>query len=161
MGAGKSSVLAEASDMLALRSIEHAAVDLDGLGLVYLASPHADRSVMYRNLQSVSENYASLGVKRMLLARAIEDSVELELCRKATSATSTVVCRLAANLKTMEERVKTRESGLLQQEYAARVSQLDTILNRAQLEDFTVATDNRSVTDTAREMLLRAGWISI
>ena len=38
MGAGKTSVLGEASDILALRGIAHAAIDLDALGLAHLPS---------------------------------------------------------------------------------------------------------------------------
>jgi hypothetical protein len=56
---------------------------------------------MYENLCSVSKNYAALGVGRFLLARAIEDRAELDLCREAVSATHTVVCRLTASLETM------------------------------------------------------------
>lgn len=159
MGSGKSSVLAEASDILRLRQVAHAAIDLDAFGLAYLGAASAD-GVMYRNLQSVSENYAELGVTRMVLARAIESSGELDLCRRATSATGTIVCRLNASVKTMEERVKTREPGVLQQDYIARVAALNSVLDRARLEDFTIASENCSVTDTAREMLLKAGWIS-
>jgi hypothetical protein len=115
---------------------------------------------MYRNLQSVCENYASLGVKRVLLARAMEDRAELELCRGAVSATNTVVCRLTASLEVMEQRVKRRESGVLQREYVARVAKLNDILDRARLEDFTVTNENRPLREVAYEMLLRAGWIS-
>ncbi len=70
MGAGKTSVLGEASDILALREVAHAAIDLDALGLAYLPSAAVNDGVMYRNLQSVCEIYSSLGVKRLLLARA-------------------------------------------------------------------------------------------
>ena len=38
MGAGKTSVLAEASDILALGKIVHAAIDLDTLALAHLPS---------------------------------------------------------------------------------------------------------------------------
>ena len=94
MGAGKTSVLSEASDILALQGIAHAAIDLDALGLARLPSAAGSDGVMYRNLQSVCENYASLGVRRLLLARAIEDRAELELCSGVVSASNTVVCRL-------------------------------------------------------------------
>src|SRR6266849_5589458 len=70
MGAGKTTVLAEASDILALRNITHAAIELDALGLAGLPSAASNDGVMYRNLQSVCKNYASLGVRRLLLARA-------------------------------------------------------------------------------------------
>src|SRR5579872_6212448 len=80
MGAGKTTVLAEASDILASRQLGHAAIDLDGLGLAHLRSPGSNDDVMYRNLRSVSENYAALGVQRFLVARALESGVQLELC---------------------------------------------------------------------------------
>ena len=53
-----------------------------------------------------------------------------------------------------------RESGIMQQDYLARVRELEAILDRARLEDFIVNSANRSVTDIAQEMLIKAGWIS-
>jgi len=160
MGAGKTTVLAEASDLLALRHITHAAVDLDALGLAYLPSAASDDGVIYLNLQSVCKNYASRGVKRLLLARAMEDRADLELCRRVVSATNTVVCRLTASIETMQQRVKMRELGTSQREYVARVTKLNVILDRARLEDFTVTNENRLLTEVAYEMLVKAGWIS-
>jgi hypothetical protein len=86
MGSGKTSVLAEASDILALRHIVHAAIDLDALGLAHLPSAAGNDGVMYRNLESVCKNYAALGVTRLLLARAMESREELELCKGIVSA---------------------------------------------------------------------------
>jgi hypothetical protein len=160
MGAGKTSVLAEASDILALRHIVHAAIDLDALGLAHLPSANGNDGAMYRNLKSVCENYASLGVTRILLARAMEDRAELELCRGVVTAANTQVCRLTAGIHTMQQRVKMRESGVLQREYVNRVAILDAILDRAQLEDFAVINANRPLSDVAQEMLSKAGWIS-
>jgi tRNA uridine 5-carbamoylmethylation protein Kti12 len=160
MGAGKTTVLGEASDILALRHIAHAAIDLDALGLAHLPSAASNDGVMYRNLQSVCKNYASLGVRRFLLARAMEDRAELELCRGVVSATNTVVCRLIASIEVMQQRVKMRELDISQRQYVARVAKLNVILDRAQLEDFTVTSESRSLTDVAHEMLVKAGWIS-
>src|SRR6266478_8083348 len=94
MGSGKTSVLAEASDILALRRIAHAAIDVDALGLAHLPSGACNDAVMYSNLRSVCKNYADLGVQRFLLARALEDRAQLELCCEIVPATNTVVCRL-------------------------------------------------------------------
>jgi len=159
MGAGKTSVLAEASDILALRDITHAAVDLDALGLAHLPSTASNNDVMYRNLQSFCKNYASLGVRRLLLARAIEGRAELELCRSVVSARHTVICRLTASVEAMQQRVKVRESGVSQGEYVARVAKLNVILDRVRLEDFTITNENRSLTEVAHEMLVKALWI--
>jgi hypothetical protein len=160
MGAGKTSVLAEASDILRLRHMAHAAIDLDALGLAHLPSSAGNDDVMYRNLQSVCKNYSALGVRRFLVARAMEDRIELELCRGVVSATNTIVCRLAASLETMQQRVKMRESGVSRGEYVARVAELNVTLDRAGLEDFAVVSENRSLTEVAHEMLQKAGWVS-
>jgi hypothetical protein len=160
MGAGKTSVLGEASDILALRQIVHAAIDVDALGLAHLPCGACSDAVMYGNLRSVCKNYAALGIQRFLLARAIEDRAQLDSCRDIVSATNTVVCRLTASIAAMKERVQMRETGVSQREYVARVGKLDAILDRARLEDFTVSNENRLLTDVALEMLVKAGWIS-
>jgi len=160
MGAGKTCVLGEASDILALRKIVHAAIDLDAFGLAHLPSGVSNDVVMYRNLQDVCKNYAALGVRRFLVARAIENRATLECCRSAVSARSMLVCRLTAKIGTMRQRVTIRESGVLQKQFTTRVAKLDSILDRARVEDFTVTTDDRSVTEVAQEVLLKAGWIT-
>jgi hypothetical protein len=160
MGAGKTAVLAEASDILALRHMAHAAIDLDALGLAHLPSSASSDDVMYRNLHSVCKNYSALGVRRFLVARGMENRIELERCRGAVSATDTIVCRLAASVETMQQRVKMRESGVSQRKYVARVAVLNVTLDRERLEDFAVASEDRSLTEVAHEMLLKAGWIS-
>jgi hypothetical protein len=160
MGAGKTTVLGEASDILSSRHIAHAAIDLDALGLAHLPSAPTNDGIMYRNLQSVCDNYTSIGVRRLLLARAIEDRAELELCRGIISATNTVVCRLTASIEAMQRRVQARESGVSQRIYVDRVAKLNVILDRTRLEDFTVTNENRSLTEVAHEVLVKAGWIS-
>jgi hypothetical protein len=96
----------------------------------------------------------------LLLARAMEDRAELELCRRVVSAKHTVVCRLTAGIEVMQHRVKMRESGVSQRGYVARVAKLKVILDRARLENFTVTNENRSLTEVAHEMLVKASWIS-
>ena len=90
----------------------------------------------------------------------MEDRIELELCRGIVSATNTVVCRLTANIETMQQRVKMRELGALQGEFVARVAKLNDVLDRARLEDFTISSESRSPADVAHITLVKAGWIS-
>ena len=160
MGAGKTAVLGEASDILASRGIVHAAIDMDVLGLAHLPSAAINDGVMYENLRSICSNYAVQGVQRFVVARAIEDEAQLKLCCDMIPAANTVVCRLAATLETMRRRVEMRELGTWQPKYVARIEELNSILDRAQLEDFTVANENRPLTDVALEMLVKAGWMS-
>ena len=138
----------------------HAAIDVDALGVACLPTAATADEVMYRNLRSVCTNYASLGVTRFVLARALENRAELDLCRATVSAANTVVCRLTASIETMEQRVKMRESGVSQREYVSRVAELNSILDRARLEDFSVVYENRPLSEVAKEMLVRARWIS-
>ncbi len=160
MGAGKTAVLGEASDILAERNIVHAAIDLDALGLAHLPSAVRSDGVMYDNLRSICGNYATSGVRRFLVARAVEDDAQLKLCRAIIPAANTVVCRLAVSIETMTRRVEMRDLGISQRKYVDRVSKLNVILDRALLEDFVVTNENRSLTDVALEMLVKAAWIS-
>jgi hypothetical protein len=160
MGAGKTSVMGEASDILAELRIVHAAIDLDALGLAYLPSARPSYGVMYENLRSICKNYAASGVQRFLLARAIEDSTQLKLCREIVPVANTLVCRLTASIDAMKQRVLARDLGIFQRDYVARVENLGVILDRAQLEDFVVANENRPLTEVAYEMLVKARWIS-
>lgn len=147
MGAGKTAVLAEVSDILALRQIVHAAIDLDALGLAHFPAAALADGVMYDNLRSICADYAAMGVERFLVARGIEDDAQLKLCREIIGATSTVICRLTASRETLKRRVEMRDSGISQGEYMARIATLDAILDRSHLEDFAVINENRSLTD--------------
>ena len=90
----------------------------------------------------------------------MEDRAEMELCRGIVSATDIVVCRLTVSVEAMLQRVRLRESGVLQRENVVRVAKLQAILDRARLEHFTVSNENRSLTEVAREMLVKSGWIA-
>jgi len=157
MGAGKTTVMAEVSDLLAQRAIAHAAIDLDALAIVHGASRSAG-DVMIDNLTSIGANYAAAGIDRLVLAGAVESRDDLRRIAAAVRGDALVVCRLTASLDTMRARVRVREPGVLQAMFVDRVEALDVILDRAHLEDFAVVNENRSVTDTAGEILRTSGW---
>ena len=48
---------------------------------------------------------------------------------------------------------------MLQEQFVARVAVLEALLDAAGLDDFAVENDDRSVTDVARAILGRAGWL--
>ena len=159
MGSGKTTILAEASDLLTAAGIVHAAIDLDMLGIGHLRE-EAWPDVPYRNLSCVWQNYANAGASRLLIAEALESSRELSRIQEAVPGAAIVVCRLDANLETLRRRVAQREIGALRDTFVARVDQLQVLIDRAQLEQFTLPTDDgTSVTNIAREMLHRADWL--
>jgi adenylylsulfate kinase len=158
MGSGKTTMLGELSDVLSRNGIPHAAVDVDALGTYHL--PDAP-GLAAENLAAVWKNYAAAGVDRLLIAEALESAPERDrLTAAIPDAAEVVVCRLRAALVTMQERVRLREPGMFQQRYVERVAVLERLLDAARVEDFSVDTENRSVTDVAREILERAGWLS-
>src|SRR5262245_9478455 len=102
MGAGKTTVMAEASDLLTARGITHAAVDLDALSLAFRPDRSSTTDLAGANLRSVWQNYAAAGIDRLLLAAAVESADQLQQFRTILSATAVVVCRLTAPLATMQ-----------------------------------------------------------
>jgi hypothetical protein len=72
LGAGKTAVLDEANDVLSILGIPHAAIDLDALRIVHLQSHGKGSDLIYRNLHCVWQNYAALGLRRLIVARALE-----------------------------------------------------------------------------------------
>jgi len=158
MGSGKTTVMAEASDLLTASGIVHAAIDLDALGVGHLQND-AWNDLTYRNLTSVWANYRAAGVTRLLIAAAVENRADVDLIRQAIPDSEIAVCRLRARLETMRQRVFAREPGMLQAQFVARVAALEASLDTAGVEDFSVENDDRVVTEVARALLCRAGWL--
>ncbi len=48
---------------------------------------------------------------------------------------------------------------MLQEQFVARVAELEASLDAGHVEDFSVENDSRAVTEVAREVLVRAGWL--
>jgi hypothetical protein len=158
MGAGKTTVLGEISDLLTERDVPHAAIELDWLD--HARVPHgAGDDLLYRNLAAVWRNYTAAGITRAVLAGAIETPDERRRLQAAVSGAELVICRLRARLDTMRARVRLREPGVWQARYVNRVAELDARLDVGGVADFCVDNDDRSITEVAREILSRAGWM--
>jgi hypothetical protein len=157
MGAGKTTVLGEASDLLVEARIGHAAIDVDAIGVTYL--PGAPDDLQLRGLAAICREYASAGIGRFLLACAVETERELNGIRRAIPGAHLQVCRLRASVSVMQDRVRLREPGMHQAQFVARVAELESALDRAATDHFSVGNEGRSVTEVAREMLSAAGWL--
>ncbi len=160
MGAGKTTVLSEASDLLAQADIPHAAIDPDWLAVMHPQQDAYGQRLAFANLAAVWPNYVAAGAERLIVAKVIENEHELDLYRIAVPGARPIVCRLTAPLTLMHERLRVREPGMFQDQALARSTELADVLERAAIEDFTV--DNgpgRQVGEVALEVLTRAGWI--
>jgi hypothetical protein len=158
MGSGKTTVLGEVSDLLKAAQRPHAAIDLDWLAEGWVPGAAA-AGLMYRNLAAVWASYAAAGVTRAVISEPIESAATRDSIAGAIPGARIVICRLRASIAVMQQRVRVREPGILRDRYAARVADLEAILDAVAIEDFSVTNEGRSITDVAREVLERAGWI--
>lgn len=158
MGAGKTTVMGEASDLLLMAGRKHATIDVDAIGLHLLAEPES-RQLHYRNLSTIYSNCISVGLANFLVAAAVENHDALNELRAIFSNAEVKVCRLTAARATLQARLRVREPGLRQNEFIERSATLDTVLGRVALEDFTVVNEGRNITEVARELLERATWV--
>ena len=160
MGSGKTTMMGEISDLLAIRGVAHAAFDVDAFGNAHDPAGGIDlAAVAYRNVAAVVRNYAAEGITTFVMAGAIESGAELTRLHEAVRAADVVVCRLIAPLAVMQQRVRLREPGIWQQKYVERVAVLEAALDKAQVENFSVENDGtRPATEVALEIMHRAGW---
>jgi gluconate kinase len=158
MGSGKTTVLGEASDLLSAGDIHHAAIDLDALALGHFPAELSD-DLQDHNLTAMWRNYAAAGAKRLLVAEALDTDAKRQRLRRAIPGAAIVVCRLRARIETMQQRVRLREPGMLQERFVTRVEELERSLDTGCVEDFIVENDGQPITAVARAVLVRAGWL--
>jgi adenylylsulfate kinase-like enzyme len=158
MGAGKSTILGEASELLRGADVHHAALDLDHFSQGHYRETSADE-LMLRNLSSVWNNYAAAGATHLLVAKPFDTVMKRQQLAAVIPGADIVVCRLTAPLPTMQERVRRREQGSNQAFFIQHVATLERLLDANQIEDFTVDNDGRPATDVAHEVLTVATWL--
>jgi hypothetical protein len=79
--------------------------------------------------------------------------------RVAVPDADLTVVRLTGSPRTIEGRLRQRDSGQELEEHLGESMEMSRALDRAGLGDFAVANDDRSPKDVAREVLQRVGWI--
>ena len=157
MGAGKTAVMGEVSDLLLARGIQHAAIDLD-MVQTPLLSDDQSHQLHLQNVTALFDNCRAAGIDRFVVAGAIENAAQLAELKSAANANRVIVCRLTASHQTMSDRLRAREPGVRREEFVERALHLDARLASAGVEDFAIANDGHSITDVATEMLERAAW---
>jgi len=119
IGAGKTAVLAEVSDILTQRQIVYAAIELDALGLAHLPSAARSDGVMYNNLRSICRNC------RLGRTAILSSTRNRKRCSTKTLSRHDSVRRLTASIDSMKRRVQMRDLGISQLESVARVGELN------------------------------------
>ncbi|MFF5141882.1 hypothetical protein ACFY6U_19485 [Streptomyces sp. NPDC013157] len=162
VGVGKTSVAEAMGELLAEAEIPNAVMDLDRLCQSW-PTPPADRfnvGMLLRNLRCVAGHYLDAGVTRLVLAGVAESRTERDHYEEAIGI-GLSVCRLRAHLPAVHQRLAHRHGddhdGL--RRHLNRAGELDRILDRAAVEDFTVDATEDSVTAVATAVLRTADWL--
>lgn len=161
VGAGKTTVAAEMNDLLSTLKIPNAALDLDALVLQWPATSEWNDDLMFENLASLWSNYRAHGTTHLILSNVLEDRCQLDRYRVAVPGAEITVCRLMTPESARLERLHARHPlGWSRDWHLARTVELEDLLDQRSCEDFTVENGDRTVGEVAREVLVRAGWIS-
>jgi adenylylsulfate kinase len=160
IGSGKTAVAAEIGLLLEERRIPGAIVDLDWLGWVHLGPAFKGvDGLIAENLAAVWPNLRSAGVRRLVLVRALYRREALEGLRRAVPEADLTVVRLVASGRTVEGRLRRRDTGRVLEEHLGETAKMAEAVEAAALEDFQVHNQGRPLSEVALEILRRAGWV--
>ncbi|MFI1652516.1 hypothetical protein ACH4XT_37075 [Streptomyces avidinii] len=116
--------------------------------------------MLLRNLRSIAGNYLDAGATRLVLAGVVEQQSERKQLADAMGVDLTV-CWLRAELPVIHRRLTRRHDGEPEalQWHLDRSVELDGILSRAAVDDFTIDSTTDSVPDVAASVIRPADWL--
>jgi hypothetical protein len=159
-GAGKTAVAKELSELLWQIREPHAIIDLDELcrGVLPTKSLDFNRSLAVANLTAVWANFYAIGVRRLILARIIESSEDIDQFCGAIPDGHITICSLHAPQDMIRDRLTEREAGTARSFLLTITARIGEQI--ASLDHPAIRVDNgqRPLTEVAREILERAGW---
>lgn len=162
VGVGKSSVAGEMFAQLLLARVSHGVIDVDRLAVCWpwdTVNDPFNEKLMMANLAAVWSNYSRQGVTRLVVPYVVEDrAAVVASMRRAVPGADVTICGLVASDDTLLARVAKRESGTSAAKLMRRSLELSRILRESASQDFTVATDGRTIAGIAREIIDRLGW---
>lgn len=160
VGVGKSSIAEAASALLVSAAVPHGAVDLDWLYSGYWELVPDSIGMAVRNLEAVWSNYREAGATHLIISGVVEAADHVDRYRNAAHLESMTVCRLTASPKTIEARLRCRNSGDSLLWHLRRAREHSERMERAGLSDMVVDTEHRDHTTIASDVLARIGWLS-
>jgi adenylylsulfate kinase-like enzyme len=160
VGSGKTVVAIEIGHILEQQGHAAAVVDLDWLGWLHMRSSAitADQLIA-RNLAAIWPHLREAGMLYAVLARAMLGRDGKSALQAAAPEADLVVVRLTASPQTIELRLRRRDNGRELEEHLREGESMSQAMDRTGLEDMSVATDDRTPTEVAQEVLERVGWI--
>jgi adenylylsulfate kinase len=155
VGAGKTSTAETMSKQLSKQGLLHAVIDMDYL--VYsFPRPKDDyfhRRLGRKNLAAIWPNYEAIGVKCLIIPNVVENQEDVQSIQAAIPDSEILIVRLRAKIETVHARLHERESGETLKWHLNRAVELTKQLDDAEVEDFVIDTDNKTVDEVADELI--------
>lgn len=160
VGVGKTSTGTEVSSLLNQEAIPHTFIDMDALTYTFPRDP-SDRfatGLALKNLAAIWQNAQAQGAKNLIVPRVCETPQDALNIAKAVGIAGATLCRLTAQHDTLLARVRQRETGAALTWHENRAIELADQMADNTFEDFTLATDNRPITEIAHEIVQKIHW---
>jgi len=161
VGVGKSTVLQEADSLLIGAGVPHATVELEDIARYWGPRPGEEQTrpdVAYQNLAGVWANYSAAGADRLLLSLLMEQLSDLDHVHAVIPDARITVVRLHAPLAVIEERLRSRELTILDQELTA-ARWWASRLEGSTFADYVVDNGSGSPRQVAAEILRTLRWL--
>jgi hypothetical protein len=160
---GKTTVATEVSTILDHHQTPHVLIDMDALRQCFpapLNDPFND-TLGLTNLAAVWPIFRAAGAERVVMVDIVESRHDVGKYDSAIPGARLTVVRLAASLTTLRDRVTRREVGSSREWFLQRTVELADLMERERVGDVVVPTDNRPLSDIAREVLCQSGWVEL
>lgn len=158
-GSGKSSVAHEIHEQLSSRRVMHACIEGDNLDLAY--PPPWEHGLAEQNLAAMWRNYRALGYRRLIYTNTVSILHTRELAAALGGEVSITGVLLTADDVTIRGRLEAREAGGGLQAHLERSRAHALKLDQQAPEGVhRMATDSKSVTGIAQEIIALTGWAS-
>ena len=159
VGVGKTATLIEIHDVLEKREVPHGCVERDALGYSWPPQGRFNERIVEANLSCVVTTFLAAGAERLVIAGVIETPHDLLVYQRCIPNAEIQVCRLTAELDLRCKRLRIRENGAGLNWHLARTAELDGILDKAEVDHFSVDNGDRPLREVALEVLARASWL--
>lgn len=158
VGVGKTAVGDEVFEILKSEMQPISLVNLDELGYVYpkAADDPYGTHIGLKNLGVIWTNYVELGAKRLIIPYVVETLKGIERFHKIIPHAHITTVRLDATVATLHQRLSNRPMGGSLEWHLNRAVELVSVFERSQIGDLVIDTNDKTVSEIAREIL--SGW---
>ncbi|MBO3663093.1 adenylyl-sulfate kinase [Microbacterium stercoris] len=158
-GVGKSTVAFEASRILAAADIRHAVIEGDNLDQAHPQPWRSGIDLAARNLRAMWANYRALGYAKLLFTNTVSVLEVPTLSEALGGEVRATPVLLVSSDATATARLERRETGSSLEAHLDRSERAARRLDAEATGAIRIATDGRTPSDLATEMLTLAGWL--